>query len=87
MRAGGFFAQPPRVVRSLKTQQRVNVETSRARVSFCASTKLRGQIPSRPLGDVTFELRLEVEDKLAPRGKPLFTESLILAQDERWRRA
>jgi hypothetical protein len=40
-----------------------------------------------PFGDMTFELRLEVREKLAPQGKQPFTESLILAQDERWRRA
>jgi hypothetical protein len=44
---------------------------------------------------VTFELKLEVGEQaclgtgfgLSREGKPLFTESLILAQDERWRRA
>ena len=40
---------------------------------------------SSPFG-ATFELKLKV--KFAGYGRqPLFTESLILAQDERWRRA
>ena len=36
--------------------------------------------------DVTFEHKLKVK-RIAGTGKPIFTESLILAQDERWRRA
>ena len=41
---------------------------------------------------MTFEHKLEVNSLSAARffgidGKTIFTESLILAQDERWRRA
>jgi hypothetical protein len=35
----------------------------------------------------TFELKLNVLDWPASAGRKAFTESLILAQDERWRRA
>ena len=36
--------------------------------------------------EVTFEHKLKV-NRIGLRAKPIFTESLILAQDERWRRA
>jgi hypothetical protein len=36
---------------------------------------------------VTFELKLKVKGLPALAGNTSFTESLILAQDERWRRA
>jgi hypothetical protein len=36
---------------------------------------------------VTFEHELKVKGLPASVGKHFFTESLILAQDERWRRA
>ena len=43
-------------------------------------------ITRRALRSVHFELKLEVKACL-PREATIFTESLILAQDERWRRA
>src|SRR5207245_5015247 len=67
--------------RSLKTQQRAF--TSRPRLSFGWG---EAKTPRRVLRDMTFERKLEV--KVWPACRPtFFTESLILAQDERWRRA
>ena len=45
-------------------------------------------MPSGSIGG-HFEHKLEVNQDLPALqdGKPFFTESLILAQDERWRRA
>ena len=44
--------------------------------------------PRRVPRDVTFELKLKVKGPpVLVAGNHTFTESLILAQDERWRRA
>ena len=46
-----------------------------------------GNEPRLPFNGRTFERKLEVKGSPATAGTHTFTESLILAQDERWRRA
>src|SRR3954447_7190231 len=71
--------------RSLKTQQR-SVQTSRPRPAqpLAAAGKRHNLVV--PTG-TTFEHELKVKRSPASCRQSLFTESLILAQDERWRRA
>ena len=79
------FFTPVARQRSLKTQQRETsrprVVTPRSRTLTCHTLVLRGW---------TFELKLigeEMSSRPLARRTTIFTESLILAQDERWRRA
>ena len=71
--------------RSLKTQQR---ERSRTSLAF---RRGRGHNPVTPSSEgETFELKLipnPLATSLRAELRKVFTESLILAQDERWRRA
>ena len=81
-------------MRSLKTQQR---DTSRTPLGLLRLAGRRlNPVTSWFDLDVTFEHKLEEKTALlcepacpvsGRMGKPIFTESLILAQDERWRRA
>ena len=82
-----FFRRRPTRHRSLKTQQRtLYVETSIAPASACASGEAYNLVVRlrrrRPLST-----ELEVKDCRLRPANNFFTESLILAQDERWRRA
>ena len=85
-RESEVFLRPSHRQRSLKTQQR---ETSRPR----AVTPARGLITRHALDRsraMTFELKLIAKLSTPASVRQLttiFTESLILAQDERWRRA
>ena len=78
--------------RSLKTQQRTFFEC-RDLVHLRVGQASTPRRPAVPTVRVTFEHKLNVkglpaESFFGPRsGNPIFTESLILAQDERWRRA
>ena len=84
-----FFYAPARWRRSLKTQQCDHAETPGLRPA-CLVIQARGLKRKNPVtilrdGD-DFEHKLEVID-LPLRRQTNFMESLILAQDERWRRA
>jgi hypothetical protein len=70
----------PDGVRSLKTQQR---DTSRT--SSASPTRSHTEPVSSLRGD--FELKPTLKIAPAQPVRKVFTESLILAQDERWRRA
>ena len=84
---GLFFCVAPPVVRSLKTQQRAF--TSRPRpVGFGQPGEESTQPVSSPSRRMDFEHKLKVKRPSVSSGPAIiFTESLILAQDERWRRA
>ena len=68
--------------RSLKTQQRSQTSRPRGGGYGC----FREEYLVVPLG-TTFEHELKVKIAGLRAGNKSFTESLILAQDERWRRA
>jgi hypothetical protein len=70
--------------RSLKTQQR---DTSRTHPR--PVTRARDAFLNEPVSSLRGDFELKPTLRIAP-AKPVlkvFTESLILAQDERWRRA
>ena len=82
-----FYAVKKKRHRSLKTQQR----TFKRRVLELGPASVGpGESYLNLVGlttRLTFELKLIVEGLPASAGAKSFTESLILAQDERWRRA
>ena len=87
---GGFFAGrtlicPVRAPVFENSAACVYVETS----TVCFGMPARNMTNSyRVLRDTAFEQDSScLKEEIALRGETLFTESLILAQDERWRRA
>jgi hypothetical protein len=72
----------------LKTQQRTFFECRELGVGFGLPEYINTSSFSRfHAGERPLSKKLKVKVSPALAGDPFFTESLILAQDERWRRA
>jgi hypothetical protein len=81
-RVGGFFSPSDAAPVFENSTAFTNVETSSGRLSRARERHILVVASA-----TTFEHELKVKDSRASVREPHFTESLILAQDERWRRA
>jgi hypothetical protein len=81
-RVGGFFTPSDAAPVFENSTAFTNVENLEAAVSTASERRILVAASA-----ATFEHELKVKVSWASAHEPLFTESLILAQDERWRRA